>query len=120
MSEVGPSVDRAVSLGSILGIVVSISVVAAAAIRIVGYLKKKITGEAETTRKQLVEEIDSLRKYQKITAADFNAIIEDKVKAGVRRYEEVKYWLHTLQETSERKDQDIEKKMEVHRLERNP
>ena len=120
MSETGPAgVDWAVSLGSILGIIVSITVAAGAAWRIIAYVRSRVAREVVETREKLTASIANLQNQVKENRDVFQESIEDKVRAGDKRYDEMRYLFEKLQEKSENDDKELKNKLEVYREERN-
>jgi len=119
MSEAGPSYDWVISLGSLLGIIVSVTAVAAAAYKILGFLRTRLSKQVLDTRDELSQRLGQLQEKVITSNQTFNAVIEEKVKSGDKKLEEIRWWMHTLEENSDRKDQDILKKLDEHRNERN-
>src|SRR5215510_13915986 len=118
-AEAGPSYDWVISLGSLLGIIVSVTAVAAAAYKILGFLRTRLSKQVLDTRDELSQRLGQLQEKVITSNQTFNAVIEEKVKSGDKKLEEIRWWMHTLEENSDRKDQDILKKLDEHRNERN-
>jgi hypothetical protein len=119
MSESQASFDWVVSLGAVLGIIVSVSVVAGAAYKIVTYLRKKVTHEAEQTRWELTSKVQQLQTQLLKNNTDARQLIEEKVQAGTERNQELKYWMEKMERYVENNKKEMDETLARYRQEQD-
>lgn len=93
----GPSYDWAVNFGSVLGIIVSISVVAGAAYRIIAYVRNNVRKEVVENREIMNTRIAGIEKKIDSHYAEINGTIKDKVMNGRERVTEIKWWMEKIE-----------------------
>lgn len=116
MSDSGITTDWVVSLGSILGIIVSVTVVAAAAWKIMGYLRGRMTREVvavkDLTMKnredfmKVVEQVNS--KIDDQTNA-LSESIKSVISRGHERVEEMKWWMEKIESQVEKNRVELDR-----------
>jgi F0F1-type ATP synthase membrane subunit b/b' len=105
----GASFDWVVSAGSVLGIVATLTVVGAAAWKIIQVIRNKVSAQVinnrDEARKMFAEVKENMDKNQKL----IEETIESKVLGGRQRYDDMKYWVERLSAQVEKNTQDVEK-----------
>jgi hypothetical protein len=113
MSEsAAPSIDWVVSLGSILGLVATFTVVGAAAWKIIQVIRNKVSGQVIANRDEAREMFSKIEGHIEKNQTTLAEMIESKVVLGRQRYDDIKYWVEKVQEQVEKNKEDVERNRE--------
>jgi hypothetical protein len=111
-----PTLDWVVSIGSILGIVATLTVVAAAAWRIIAVIRKKVTENVIANRDEARSMFARVEKQMQSNEELLKETIESKVVSGRQRYDDMKFWVEKIQAQVEQNRQEVDRnRMEIYK-----
>jgi hypothetical protein len=109
MSEsAAPSIDWVVSLGSILGLVATFTVVGAAAWRIISVIRKKVTENVIANRDEARQMFTKIENHIDGNQKALTELIDSKVIGGRQRYDDMKFWVERIQDQVEKNRQEVD------------